>query len=185
MLKLELEEKELFNPQDSTFVVIPSATIQMEHSLISLSKWESKWHVPFLTKDDRTDEQTLDYFRFMTLTQNVNPDIYLGFDNKIRSKIIAYIDEPMTATTFTDRRNPQGQKKEIITAEIIYYWMIAYNIPFECQKWHLNKLLTLIRVCSIKNDTGKDKKNKMNRKDLNNYNRALNEARKKKFNTSG
>ena len=154
--------------------------LQLEHSLVSLSKWESKWCKPFLSRDEKTYEETLDYIKFMTLTQNVDPSIYEYLTRSNIQEINDYIDAPMTATTFSDIKQPRG-RKEIVTAELIYYWMIALNVPFECQKWHLNRLLTLIRVCNIKNTPPK----KMSRKDIINNNRLLNEARKRQFNTKG
>ena len=116
----------------------------------------------------------------MTLTQNVNPDIYFHLSKENVEQIKNYIDAPMTATTFRGD-NRGGSNREQVTAELIYYWMIALNIPFECQKWHLNRLLTLVRVCNIKNQPAK----KMSKRELMSRNRALNEARKKRLNTKG
>ena len=154
--------------------------LQLEHSLISLSKWESKWCKPFLSTEDKTIEETLDYIKFMTLTPNVNPDVYTHITKKNLEEISEYIQAPMTATTFSDSKNARG-KREIITAELIYYWMISLNIPFECQKWHLNKLLTLIKVCNVKNSPPK----KRSKKETNNYYEALNAARRKQLNSKG
>ena len=146
--------------------------------MISISKWESKWEIPFL-HSEKTEEQLRDYVRLMTLTQNVDPNIYYCLSNENLLAIKEYIDKKMTATTINDDGKKAG--RQIITAEIIYYWMIALNIPFECQKWHINKLLTLIRVCNIKNQPPK----KMRPGDWKNKKRALNEARRKKHNTRG
>ena len=156
-------------------------TLLLEHSLVSLSKWESKWHKPYLSKEPKTIDEFIDYVRCMTITQNVDPNVYtvLTIMPDIIKKVSEYIEESMTATTFPKDNRPPN--REIITAEIIYYWMISYNIPFECQKWHLSRLLTLINVCSIKNAPQK----KMSNREILSKNRALNEARKRRLNTKG
>ena len=178
MLQITIPKQELFNDKTQEFISTKETTIQLEHSLVSLSKWESKWNVPFLGKGEKTIEQTLDYIKCMTITQNVNPLVYSCLTNKNIDDINNYIDAPMTATTFGQSNQPPN--REIVTSEVIYYWMIALNIPMECQKWHLNRLLTLIRVCSVKNNP-----QKMNRADLLAHNRALNKARRKKLHTKG
>lgn len=153
--------------------------IALEHSLISLSKWEAKWHKPFLGHEPQTPEEFLDYVRFMTLTQNVDPDAYLALTPALLKEISAYINESQTATTFPEKKGPFN--REIITAEIIYYWMVYYGIPFECQKWHLSRLLTLINVCNSKSTPPK----KMSQREVMADNRALNAARRKKLKTRG
>lgn len=150
-------------------------TLTLEHSLLSLSKWESKWRKPFLTKNDKTPEELLDYVKCMTLTPNVDPDIYLRLTDSNYKEIEKYIGNPMTATTFSDNQNGK-HNREIITSEIIYYWMVALNIPFECQEWHLNRLITLVRVCNIKNTPPK----KRGSKDTASKYARMNAARKKK-----
>ena len=180
MLRVTIPCTELFNEQTREFSVVKEQTIQLEHSLVSLSKWESKWHKPFLTKDNKTIEETVDYIRCMTTSQNVDPNVYLCITDEILDQVSAYIEDSMTATWFSEGKN-KSINKEIITAEIIYYWMISLNIPFECQKWHLNKLLTLIRVCNIKNSPPK----KMSKADLLSKNRALNKARRQAHNSRG
>lgn len=179
MLKLKLDSFEVFNEKDNTFTEFPETTLQLEHSLVSISKWEAKWNKPFLSKDAKSYEELLDYIKCMTLTQNVNPEIYKYLPQDAINKINSYIEAPMTATTF--REEPGKKSNEIITNEIIYYWMVSFNIPFECQKWHLNRLLTLIRVCSIKNAPPK----KMSTKEIMNRNRALNKARRAQLHTKG
>ena len=154
-------------------------TITLEHSLVSLSKWEAKWKKPFLGREPKTVEEFIDYVRCMTLTQNVDPDVYTALTPKLIKEISAYIDENMTATTFQKGKSPMSH--EIITSEIIYYWMVSYNIPFECQKWHLSRLLTLINVCDAKNAPQK----KMSQQEIIARNRSLNAARRKKLNTRG
>lgn len=180
MFQLSIPGAEYWDEQKQEFVYKKPVVLQLEHSLVSLSKWESKWNKAFLSKGEKTNEETLDYIKCMTITQNVNPDVYARLTIKNFEEINAYIDAPMTATTFGEDKNKKPNK-EIITAELIYYWMIALNIPFECQKWHLNRLLTLIRVCDIKNSPPK----KMSKKEIMSRNAALNEARKKQLNTRG
>ena len=179
MLKVTVPALEVFDEKNNSFIEFPETVLQLEHSLVSISKWESKWKKPFLSKEEKTPEQILDYVKCMTLTQNVNPEIYKYLPQEVTSKISEYIEAPMTATTFREDNNKRNN--EIITSEIIYYWMVAFSIPFECQKWHLNRLLTLIRVCSIKNAPEK----KMSTKEIMNRNRALNKARRAQLHTKG
>lgn len=181
MLRITISPPEQWDEVNNLFVYIKPQTLQLEHSLVSLSKWESKWEKPFLsTKQEKTREETIDYIKCMTLTQNVNPEIYQYLTNENIQQINKYIEAPMTATTFSDNHgNKRGREK--ITAELIYYWMIVQNIPFECQKWHLNRLLTLIHVCSAKNAPPK----KMSNREIMARNSRLNEARKKALHTKG
>lgn len=179
-LHITIPAGELYDEQANEFYSIKEQHLVLEHSLVSISKWESKWHKPFLSKEQKTVEETLDYIRCMTLTQNVDPKSYLNLDSKAISEINEYIENPMTATTFSDIHN-RGFSSETVTNELVYYWMIALNIPMECQKWHLNRLLTLIRVCSIKNTPPK----KLNRSDYLHRRASLNAARRKAFNTRG
>lgn len=179
MLTITIPSQELFNDKTQEFVSIKGCTLQLEHSLVSLSKWESKWNKPFLSKEKKSIAETLDYIRCMTITQNINPEIYNFLTDKNIDDINNYIDAPMTATTFSD--NGSKDNREIVTSELIYYWMISLNVPMECQKWHLNRLLTLIRVCNVKNTPPK----KMSRKEIMSRNAALNAARRKKLNSKG
>ena len=180
MLEITIKSCELFDEEKEEFITIPEQTIKLEHSLVSLSKWESKWCKPFLSKEDKSYEETIDYIKCMTLTQNVNPIVYGLIDRDSMKQITKYIEAPMTATTFYDDKKSK-YSREIVTAELIYYWMISLQIPFECQKWHLNRLLTLIKVCSIKNEPPK----KMSTRDVMSRNAALNAARRKRLNTKG
>ena len=179
MLSITIPAGEMYIEDKEEFVNTKEQTLKLEHSLVSLSKWESKWCKPFLSSD-KTDEETLDYIKCMTLTQNVNPNVYhfLSVDN-LRD-IDGYINAPMTATFFAEERGGK-RSREIITSELIYYWMITLQIPPEYQKWHLNRLLTLIKVCTIKNAPTK----KRSQREIMQDNAALNEARKKKHNTRG
>lgn len=180
MLRIEVEGNEFYDETTESFIQVKPQTLQLEHSLVSLSKWESKWIKPFLTDKDKTQEETLDYIRCMTLTQNVNPLVYNCISTKNWNDILEYIDAPMTATWFNERKKI-NHGREVITSEIIYYWMISMNIPFECQKWHLNRLLTLIKVCNIKNSPPQ----KMSKADVARQYRELNEKRRAQLNTRG
>ena len=180
MLIITIPAAELFNEKTNEFITTKEQTLQLEHSLVSLSKWESKWCKPFLTKESKTFEETIDYIKCMTITQNVNPNVYNFLTASNIEDIKNYIEAPMTATTFSEDKQA-GRNREITTSEVIYQWMISLNIPMECQKWHLNRLLTLIRVCNVKNTPPK----KMSKRDIMNRNAALNAARKKQLNTKG
>lgn len=180
MLTITIEPRELYDETSGTFVTISKPqTIKLEHSLVSLSKWESKWHKAFMSKEPKTLEETIDYVRCMTITQNVDPMVYYALTEQNFKEITEYIENPMTATWF--EKDHGAPSREVITNELIYYWMVALRIPFDCEKWHLNRLMTLIRVCSIKNQPPK----KMSKAQILSRNRALNEARKKKLNTRG
>jgi len=180
MLQITIPAVEQWDERKQEFVTTKEQTLQLEHSLVSLSKWESKWCKAFLTKQEKTIEETLDYIKCMTITQNVNPEVYNYLTNKNIDEINKYIEAPMTATYFSDDKIVKTSREQI-TAELIYYWMIALNIPFECQKWHLNRLLTLIRVCNIKNQPPK----KRSKKEIMSRNAAINAARRKQLNTRG
>lgn len=179
MLQIIVPATEQWDEIKQEFVYTKETTLQLEHSLVSLSKWESKWCKPFLSKENMTAEETIDYIRCMTITQNVNPEVYTCLSDENIAQVRDYIQAPMTATFFRKENGPPS--REIITSELIYYWMITLNIPFECQKWHLNRLLTLIRVCNIKNQPAK----RRSQREIMEYNTALNEARRKKLNSKG
>lgn len=180
MLQITIPSTELWDEQKEEFVYTKEKTLQLEHSLVSISKWESKWNKSFLSSKEKTTEEIIDYIRCMTITQNVDPEVYTRLPNRTIQQIYDYINAPMTATVFSDTGR-KGGNRDVITSELIYYWMIALNIPFECQKWHLNRLLTLIRVCEIKNAPPK----KMSKRETMSRNAALNAARRKKYNTKG
>lgn len=166
------EKQEFVEPQEKT--------LQLEHSLVSVSKWESKWHKAFLTNNSKTDEEMFDYIRCMTITQNVDPSLYNYLTANNVEQIKAYIEDPMSATVIS--KGSEGKSnREIVTSELIYYWMISLNIPMECQKWHLNRLLKLIEVCNIKNTPPK----KRSKSDIMRSNAALNAARRKQLGTKG
>ncbi len=171
---------EKWDEKTEKFIEPKTKLLQLEHSLVSLSKWESKWCKPFLSKNEMSNEETIDYIKCMTLTQNVDPSVYEHLTQQNIEEVVQYINAPMTATTFSKDEN-RKTNNEIITAELIYYWMIASQIPFECQKWHINRLITLIRVCSIKNQPPK----KRSKRDIMQNNTALNAARRAKMHTRG
>lgn len=180
MLRITVPAAEFFDEVREEFVYTKEVTLQLEHSLVSLSKWESKWNKAFLGKQEKTDEEILDYVRCMTLTQNVDPEVYTRLSAQNYAAINAYIEAPMTATYFSEDKQSKGNR-EVVTSELIYYWMISYNIPVEFQKWHLNRLLTLIRVCNIKNSPPK----KRSKRDLMRRNAALNAARRSRLGSKG
>lgn len=180
MLQITIPAREMWDEQNNEFVYTNEQTLQLEHSLISLSKWESKWNKPFLSKESKTYEEILDYVKCMTLTQKVSPEIYANLTDENMRDIQRYIEAPMTATTFSEEKNTKGNR-EIVTSELIYYWMIALGIPLECEKWHLNRLLTLVRVCNIKNSPPK----KMGKNAIMSRNASLNAARRKRLNSKG
>lgn len=180
MLHITIPAIEQWDEINEQFINTKEQNLSLEHSLVSLSKWESKWCKPFFSKQEKTQEEIVDYVRCMTITQNVNPEIYNYLSRDNLKQINEYIDAPMTATRFNNDNNKTGKNK-LITGEIIYYWMIAFNIPFECQKWHLNKLMTLIRVCDIKSRPPK----KRSQKEIMSRNAALNAARRKRLNSKG
>lgn len=180
MLQITIPAVELWDERKQEFSNRKAQILQLEHSLVSLSKWERKWHKPFLGKATKTDEETIDYVKCMTITQNVDPEVYNYLTDQNIRQIHEYINDPMTATTFTEDKSKKKSNK-VITSEVIYGWMIALNIPIEFQKWHLNSLLTQIRVCEINNSPPK----KRSKRELMNSYAALNEARRKKLNTKG
>lgn len=168
------EEKQEFLPPSK------DVSIQLEHSLLSVARWESKWNKAFLSKKEHSNEETLDYVRCMTLNRDVDPTVYHRLSSENIQQINNYIGAPMTATYFRDDRI-MGRSRDTVTAELIYYWMISLNIPFECQKWHLNRLLALIKVCSIKNAPAK----KMSKAEIARQQAEINAERRKRYHTKG
>lgn len=180
MLKIIIPSIEKYDEEKNEFIYSKEQILELEHSLVSISKWESKWHKAFLSNTEKTSEETIDYIKCMTLNK-VSDDIYSYLSNDVIEQVKNYIDEPMTATTINHNKTNGSSKHEITTSELIYYWMIALTIPFECQKWHLNRLLTLINVCNIKNSPPK----KMSRREAMQRNKSVNAARKAKMNSGG
>lgn len=181
MLQIKIPiSPEGWDEEKQEFVDPEFKVLNLEHSLVSLSKWESKWCKSFFSKKEKTYEETIDYIKCMTLTDGVDPDVYNKLTQENVDQINKYIEAPMTATTFSKNPTAKGSR-ETITSELIYYWMIASNIPFECQYWHLNRLLTLIRVCEVKNTPP----NKRSRGDIMRSNAAMNAARRAQYNSKG
>ena len=181
MLKILVKGRELYDERTEEFISSKDTVLQLEHSLLSLSRWESKWHKPFLNdKEEKTDEEMIDYIRCMTITQNVDPAVYYSLTAENVAEIRDYMEDKMTATWFSDKNNPKSRQRQV-TAELIYYWMISLDIPCECQKWHLNRLLTLIRVCNIENGP----KKKMKPNEILKQNAALNAKRKAAMHSKG
>lgn len=182
MFQLVIPEKEIYIEELNEFLNVKKTVINLEHSLISVRKWEAKHRVPFLDKKEKNYDEIVDYIRCMTLDRNVDPMIYLFIPTEEYEKIIAYIKEPMTATWFNELSLPEVRgRKEIVTAEIIYYWMVTMNIPVEFERWHLNQLLTLIKVINYKNAP----KKKISKRDRMKAEQRINAARREKYNTKG
>lgn len=181
MLYLTISSGELFDERTSEFITTKERTIKLEHSLISISKWESKWHETFLSNKQKTSEQVRDYVRCMTINSNVEPEVYLALSDANIDIINKYIKDPMSATWF-EKEPGGGSSGEPMTSELIYYWMTAFTIPFDpCETWHLNRLLNLIKIANIKNQP----KKKRSAKELASRYSAINEARKKQWGTNG
>lgn len=179
MLTITVPYREQFNSETQEFIYTKETKLVLEHSLLSIAKWEAKWHKVFLGKNKKTPEETLDYIRCMTITQNVDPNVYYALTEENLTEIDDYINDPMSALIFKDEKNKQS--KEPITNELIYYWMTTLNIPVEFEKWHVNRLLSLIKLAGIKNQP----KKKTSQKELIDRYHEINEANKKKFNTRG
>lgn len=175
MLEIEIPEEEFYDEATRTIFTTKKTKLRFEHSLVSISKWESKWKKPFLHKETKkTNEEMVDYLRCMCLTQNVDPLIFRYLPKQFVEEIARYMDDSHTATWFNDQNTPKGRGK-VITSELIYYWMTEYGIWKECEKWHINRLLTLIHVCSAETAP----KKKMSKGELYDRHRALNKARRK------
>lgn len=188
MLTLTLPDVELYDEKNNQFMYAKGQTITLEHSLVSVSKWESKWKIPFLSGKTMTAEQTRDYIRCMTITQNVNPILFSKLTQETLDIVTEYIQDPQTATWFSekDKQKQGGGSNRPITSELIYYWMIESGIPMECQKWHLNRLLTLIEVCNAERKAADpNNKKRYNPRDLAKSRSALNAQRRAAMHTRG
>jgi hypothetical protein len=180
MLRIVIDEEENFNEESQTFETFGGVVIDLEHSLLSLSKWESEYQKPFLSPGAKTSDELFGYLKAMVVTPSVDPDVLYNCSQENLDKIQEYIDSSQSATTFgmmPERRGPG----EVITSELIYYWMVAFSIPFECENWHLNRLFSLIRICNVKNSKGK----KMPRNEIAMRYRDLNAQRRAQLGTSG
>lgn len=179
MLYLTVSSGEIFDEATWTFTEIKPTVIQLEHSLLAISKWESKWKKPFMSTKQKTDEEFRDYVRCMTINRNVDPNVYYRLTAADYRKIDEYIHDPMTATVFHNTKKERPSSKQV-TSEQIYFWMCQAQIPFEAEKWHLNRLMTLIRIHSIENNP-----KKMSKSDIYKSNKAINEANKAKYHSRG
>lgn len=186
MLSIDIPEIEIYDREKQEFQIIKPQHLILEHSLISISKWEAKWKKSFLSSTDKTVEMMYDYIRCMTVNKNVDDRIYSYLSQDTTQKISEYIENSMTATTFSsDRKLPMHipvkyQKNKIITSEEIYYQMFSLQIPIECEKWHLNRLLTLLRIFNVKNNP-----KKMSKAEIMRQNTAINNARRAKYHSRG
>lgn len=183
MLKIDIPKREFFNEEIEEFLYTEACTLELEHSLYSVRLWEQKHKKPWMTDEPKTYAETIDYVRCMTLNTEIDPLVYKCLTSSDMQKITDYIQDSMTATTFSDNgfKENKGRKKEIITAEIIYYYMVALNIPFEAQYWHLNQLMTLIKVVNIKQSPPK----KHSKRDILSRNARLNAERRKRLGSKG
>lgn len=184
MLEITIPGKEWLDERTNEFIYTKPTKLILEHSLLSLSKWEAKWKKPYFDDDPNGHkiEETLDYIRCMTVNGGVDSMVYFNLTGADHAKIQAYINDSMTGTTFKRPASRRSHARRIVTSELIYYWMISYGIPFECQKWHLNRLFALIDVCA---QEGNKSNKKMSKKDIMKENAALNAARRAKLNTTG
>ena len=178
-LQIFVPGRELYNRQTNQFIEVKDANLLLEHSLVSVSKWEDKWEIPYLSRKEKTDEQVMDYIRFMTLTKNVDPNVYLCLTEENLLDIKDYIEKKHTATTIS--HHGKSGSNRVVTSELIYCWMIMQNIPKEFEKWPLNRLMTLIEVCSIESNP----KKKRGYKETQNYYAQLNKARRAKYGSKG
>mgnify|MGYP000850677622 FL=1 len=180
MKTITISETELWDEINECFINVKETVLHLEHSLVSISKWEEEWHKEFISDKPKTWEETIDYVRCMTLDLDIDENVYKALTKANISEIQNYINKPMTATRIKNSKN-RRRSAEAITSELIYYWMISLGVPFECEKWNLNRLITLIQVCSIKATPSKP----MKKTDIMRQNSMINDARRKKFNTKG
>lgn len=180
MLRLTIPEEELYDESKEEFTTLPGLELDLEHSLLSVSKWESEFEKPFLSAGERTDLEVLRYAYYMITTPEISPEVIFRLTNQDLRKINDYIEKKNTATTFYETKKPVG-RQETITAELIYYWMVAFQIPIECEAWNLNRLFALIRICNLKNQPQK----KMSRHEIAQRNRELNAKRRAELGTKG
>jgi hypothetical protein len=180
MLTVIVSGTESFDEATGKFLVVDGTTLELEHSLVSLSKWESIHEKAFLGKEAKTSEEVVSYIECMVLTSEIPPEVFQELSEANLTAINDYLNAQMTATSFMETPGAKNSR-EVVTSELIYYWMTVFSIPFECEHWHLNRLFTLIRICNIK----QEKPKKQNRAQIAARNRELNEQRKKQHGTMG
>lgn len=179
-LTIEIPSSETFDQRNGRFISIKGRTLKFEHSLLSISKWESKWHKSFFLKEAKTEEESIDYIRCMCLSNDVDPATFHNLNFSIQKKIVDYIADPMTGTKLKKINHPSSG--ELLTSELVYFWMTNFNIPFDpCQKWHFNRLMTLIEIASRKNTPSK----KVDKREAARERAALNAQRRAKFRSRG
>lgn len=180
MYRLVLPSSEYFDSVNNEFITVPGKTYKLEHSLISVSKWEAKYHRPFLspTKGPNTRQEVLDYISCMSISEEIDPMILRSMSNAKVQEVMEYINNPMTATTFNEKNSNRRKaaSNTFMTSEVIYWQMASFGIPYECEKWHLNRLLTLIRVCDEKGQPAK----KMSQNDILRQYAGVNAKRRRK-----
>lgn len=181
MLTITIPGDEVFNNETQEFETQGDIQLDLEHSLLSLSKWESRFRKAFLGPTEKSQEEVLGYVEAMIVDPEISPGVLSGLTMQNFEEINAYIESSESATTFSDIHEKKGGRGEVITAELIYFWMLTFNIPMECEKWHLNRLFALLKICSIKNSKPK----KMSKQEIAERNRKLNEERRAKMGTSG
>lgn len=181
MLEIHINGREMWDSEKEEFINTKGITLRLEHSLISISKWEAKYKRPFLSDGPKGLTETYDYIAFMSLDRNIDRTELEGITEEDYKKILEYINDPMTATKITQNGHKKTGSNHVLTSEEIYYDMTALNIPFECEKWHLNRLLTLIQVASLKNEPPK----KMSKGEIYRQNAELNRARRARLNSRG
>ena len=179
MLTIIVKEDEFFNQETQEFETRNGFNLNLEHSLVSLSKWESKFEKPFLDNKEKSSEELLSYISCMILDDH-DPSVLYAISDENFKQINNYIESKRSATTFSVVNSKMG-RSEIITSELIYFWMVTFNIPFECENWHLNRLFSLIRICNLKNS----KPTKSSKNDIALRNRELNAKRKAELNSPG
>ena len=178
MLQLEIGALDLFEEETSTFYVLDPTTIQMEHSLLSISRWEAEWKKPFFAREAHTEEQWISYFKYMTITRNVDPLVYTYLSEANRKAITDYISDPMTATSVN---NGTSSSNSIVTSEVIYGWLVSLQIPFEVEKWHINRLTMLVQVVNASMSKGK----KLPMSEVYSQQREINAMRRAAHNSKG
>lgn len=183
MLRIEIEGTQLWDEENEQFIVTEPMKLYLEHSLVSISKWESVYRRPYLFPQTFSKKETIDYIKCMCLDNDISDDVFYAIygNSKLMKEIDDYINSSPTATTINDNDTKKHRNSEKITSELIYYWMVANEIPFECENWHIERLLTLIQVCNVKNRPPK----KQSMKDIYARNKSLNAARRAKHHSKG